>query len=335
MFQKTDMRSNGKAHAEAPLAAPQDLSGLLSAFSRGHRLACARLISLVENQDPAAPRVLSEIARRVGKAHRVGITGPPGAGKSTLVNQLALTARRRDERVGIVAVDPTSPFSGGAILGDRVRMDELTNDEGVFIRSMATRGSLGGLAPTTKMVADVLDAFGSDWLFLETVGVGQAEIDIVGAADTVVVALVPESGDGIQVMKAGLMEIADVFVVNKSDRPGADLVVQEIRALLQGAPGNQGWVSPIVKTVATNRDGIDALDQAIRAHREFLARTGELTRRRTERLKNRLREMVDWNLQRRIWEKPGQQSRLDSLTEAVRAGRTTLIEAAEDLTKAL
>jgi len=318
------MGSNGKTI---------DVQNLLDQFSHGHRLSLARLISLVENDAPEAPRILSEIAPKVGRAHRVGITGPPGAGKSTLVNELALAARRRKEPVGIVAVDPTSPFSGGAILGDRVRMDRLASDPGVFIRSMATRGSLGGLAHTTKLVADLLDAFGSGWIWIETVGVGQAEVDIVSAADTVVVVLVPESGDGIQVMKAGLMEIADVFVVNKSDRPGADLVVQEIRSLLSGRPlrDTETWIPPIVKTSANEGKGISELDAAIRAHKKHLTDTGALLKRRRARLKERIKELVEWNELRRLWGRPGMDSLLETQAAAVAAGKRSLMEAADAL----
>jgi len=208
------------------------LQDLVHRFEAGNRPALARCISVVENQRDGYQALLHRLLSRPPRGSRVGLTGPPGAGKSTLVAAMGSAYRERDEEVGIVAVDPTSPYSGGALLGDRIRMNDLALDRGIFIRSMATRGSLGGLATTTKEVVDVMDAFGFPRLLLETVGVGQTELEITAAADTVVVVLVPESGDGIQAMKAGLMEIADIFVINKADRPGADRLLKEIRMAL-------------------------------------------------------------------------------------------------------
>jgi GTPase len=205
---------------------------VLEAFEAGKRIGLARAISAVENHTQGFQGLLHRALGKGPRAHRVGLTGPPGAGKSSLVAALAERCRGRDQQVGVVAVDPTSPFSGGALLGDRIRMNDLATDPGMFIRSMATRGSLGGLAVTSKEVIDLMDAYGMDRLFVETVGVGQTELEITGAADTVVVVLVPESGDGIQAMKAGLMEIADIFIVNKSDRPGADRLVKELRTAI-------------------------------------------------------------------------------------------------------
>ncbi len=207
-------------------------NGLLVEFRAGKRLALSRAISLVENAGPGFDALLSELHASTGRAHRIGVTGPPGAGKSSLAAALVQRYRARGETVGIVAVDPSSPFTGGALLGDRIRMNELATDPGVFIRSMASRGSLGGLALATKEVADVLDAFGFDRVLLETVGVGQTELDVASAADTTIVVLTPESGDAVQAMKAGLMEISDVFVVNKSDRPGAERLAREIEQML-------------------------------------------------------------------------------------------------------
>ena len=204
------------------------LEDLLGRFRSGQRLALARAISVVENERPGFQALLHEIVAEGPSAARVGITGPPGAGKSTMVSALCHAWRKADEEVGVVAVDPTSPYSGGALLGDRIRLNDLATDPGIFIRSMATRGSLGGLATTTKEVVDLMDGFGLPRILIETVGVGQTELEITGAADTVVVVLVPESGDGIQAMKAGLMEIADVFVINKADRPGADRLLKEL-----------------------------------------------------------------------------------------------------------
>ncbi|HLU24845.1 MAG TPA: methylmalonyl Co-A mutase-associated GTPase MeaB [Longimicrobiales bacterium] len=205
---------------------------LLARFEAGERAALARLISMVENEREAAAALLDALHPRLGRAHRIGITGPPGAGKSTMTAALVAGYRRAGEQVAVIAVDPTSPFTGGALLGDRIRMNELATDPGVFIRSMASRGALGGLALATKEVADVLDAFGFDRILIETVGVGQSELDIAAAADTTIVVLVPESGDAIQAMKAGLMEIADLYVVNKADRPGAQRLAKEIEVML-------------------------------------------------------------------------------------------------------
>jgi LAO/AO transport system kinase len=209
--------------------APQ---ALLDGLARRRTPALARAISMVENGTAGFEELLGAIHDRLGRARRIGITGPPGAGKSTLIERLAAAFRSTGLTVGVIAVDPSSPFTGGALLGDRIRMERASLDEGVFIRSMASRGSVGGMATTTGEVADVMDAFGFDRILIETVGVGQSELDVAAAADTTVVVLVPESGDGIQVMKAGLMEIADVFVVNKADRPGADRLRQELEVAL-------------------------------------------------------------------------------------------------------
>ncbi len=218
------------------------LDAVLEGLARGDTAALARAISLVENQRDGFERVLSALHGKIGKGHtqRIGITGPPGAGKSTITEQLVRAYRQRDLKVAVIAVDPTSPFTGGALLGDRIRMESVSLDPGVFIRSMATRGAQGGLATTTEEVADVLEAFGFDRILIETVGVGQTELDIAATAETTVLVLVPESGDGIQTLKAGVMEIAELYVINKSDRPGADKLKQEVEVMLGIRRGGEG-----------------------------------------------------------------------------------------------
>ncbi len=231
-------------------------SALISAVRSGDARALARAISIVENRSPGRSDLLKALFPFTGKARIIGMTGAPGAGKSTLVDQLAKLYRKQDRTVGIIAVDPTSPYTGGAILGDRIRMQDHFADPGIYIRSMATRGSLGGLARTTADVTTVLDASGRDVILIETVGVGQDEVDIVRLADITVVILVPGMGDDVQTIKAGIMEIADIFVINKSDREGAERVEREIRALQTLATRQDGWTPPIVKTVASDGTGV-------------------------------------------------------------------------------
>jgi len=325
-------------------AAPAD--DLVERFRAGQRTALARAISIVEDGRAGFERILHQLHPEMGRAHRIGVTGPPGAGKSTLTSKLALEFRKADQRVGIVAVDPSSPFTGGALLGDRIRMTNISTDPGIFIRSMATRGHLGGLATTTKEVADLLDAYGYDRVVLETVGVGQSELEIAGTADTSVVVLVPESGDAIQAMKAGLMEVADVFVINKADRPGADRLAQEIELMLHmrlgEAPSNAGhhgvslksvqkaareglrsradetggWAIPVLKTVAQSGEGLDELARTLDLHRVYLQDSGELSRRRQARLAERVRAVVERRLQRMAWRMgPGEEILAGSLAE--------------------
>ncbi len=277
----------------------------INEFVSGSRRALAKLISAVENDGAPARAILDELYAKVGRAYRIGITGPPGAGKSTLVDQLAKTIRANGGTVGIIAVDPTSPFTGGALLGDRVRMHDLTTDAGVFIRSMATRGSLGGLSQKAQDAADVLDIFGKDFIIFETVGVGQSELDIVEAADTVVVILVPESGDSVQAMKAGLMEIADIFVLNKSDRDGAQRAVQELEAILH-LRAAAAWNPPVVPTVAFVAQGITEVWEKIQSHREFLAQDGRLVAKRKQRLEKKIHELVSRRLKHEFWDEEAQ-----------------------------
>jgi len=252
----------------------------------------SRAISTVENHAPGWIELLKESFPQSGTALTIGLTGAPGAGKSTLVDQLAKLYRREDKKIGIVAVDPTSPYSGGAILGDRIRMQQHFSDPGIYIRSMATRGSLGGLASTTADVAMVLDASGRDIVMIETVGVGQDEVDIVRVADITIVILVPGMGDDVQSIKAGIMEIADIFVINKSDHEGAERVEKEIRALQSLAVRSDNWIPPIVKTIATEGKGVEELAGAIREYQDYMQKNDVLSRRRTRNWETRLIEML-------------------------------------------
>jgi LAO/AO transport system kinase len=264
-----------------PAAVPD---GLLAAARTGDRGALARLISIIERGRAAhGPWV---------DATTVGITGAPGAGKSTLTSALLETVRKGGDPIAVLAIDPSSPFSGGALLGDRVRMGELSGDPGVFIRSMATRGSLGGLAVHTAQVCDVLDAAGFSRILIETVGVGQSELEVAQTADSTAVVLVPESGDGVQAMKAGLMEIADVFVINKADREGAERGAYAVRSALELRQKQSEWEPPVLLTIASQGDGVDEVIEGFERHRAFLAEGGGLERRRRQRLEQRLRDLL-------------------------------------------
>lgn len=263
-----------------------DVPELVERARRGEQLAVARLISLVEDgADGALREVAAALGPHTGRAHVVGVTGPPGVGKSTTTSAVVGLLRAQGRKVGVLAVDPSSPFSGGALLGDRVRMGEHTTDDGVFIRSMATRGHLGGLAWATPQALRVLDAAGCDVVIVETVGVGQSEVEVVALADTTVVLLAPGMGDGVQAAKAGILEIADVFVVNKADSDGAAQTVRDLRQML--AFGEHGaedtWRRPVVRTVAARAEGVDDLVAALNAHRDWLDRSGERARRRRAR----------------------------------------------------
>ncbi|MGH7671859.1 MAG: methylmalonyl Co-A mutase-associated GTPase MeaB [Gemmatimonadales bacterium] len=329
------------------------LETLLQALDRGDTAALARAISLVENQREGFERVLSHLHARVGRAgsRRIGITGPPGAGKSTLTERLIQLYRAQGLKVAVVAVDPTSPFTGGALLGDRIRMEAVSLDPHVFIRSMATRGSVGGLATTTEEVADVLEAFGFDRILIETVGVGQTELDVAGTAETTVVVLVPESGDGIQTLKAGVMEIAEVYVVNKSDRPGAEKLRREVEVMLGIRRGNafahvpahhgsdgrtvrpsDGWEPPVLATVASKGEGIDALVAALDRHHDHLAVSGKLADRRKRRLAARTRAVVDRAIRQWVREETRAEELLARrLPEVADGGRSPYDVAAEIL----
>jgi LAO/AO transport system kinase len=302
---------------------------------RGDRKTVARAISSIENGDGSADDILSSIYRHTGKAYRVGITGPPGAGKSTLTNKLAQWYRKQNVRVGILAVDPTSPFTGGALLGDRIRMTDVELDDGVFIRSMASRGSLGGLSKKTREAADVLDASGVEIILLETVGVGQSELDIAGAADTTVVVLVPESGDGIQAMKAGLMEIADFFVLNKADRPGAEQAVMSIKMILGFRPHDETtWLPDVLKTVGSEGKGVQEVGEMIARHRSHLEQSGRLNARRTQRMKNRIEEIVQDRMKVEFWN-AGRTRKLSDNLDAVMNLQKTPYQVAKELINTL
>jgi len=302
---------------------------ILERFTKGDRIALSKIISYVENQSPDYRKVLARLYPKAGKAYRVGFTGPPGAGKSTIVDKLASLLVKEEQRVGIIAVDPTSPFTGGALLGDRIRMQDLTSRKGVFIRSMATRGSYGGLATTTKEVAIVMDAFGKNYVLIETVGVGQVELDVVNACDTTVVVLVPESGDSIQAMKAGLMEIADVLVVNKSDREGAKRIVGELEMMLDIRRKKGEWEYPIVSTEAVNDKGIDLLLSKIQRHREFITSSHHFEKHRKGQIKAEIKRIVELKIKDVIDEKVLSSLDLDRLAESVLRGEDDPYSAGE------
>jgi len=266
---------------------------LVDKMLEGGQQSLSRLISMVERGTPEVPEIMKQVYPCLGKAYSVGVTGPPGGGKSTVVDRLTAIARSKGLTVGIIAVDPTSPFTGGAVLGDRIRMQQHYLDDGVFIRSMATRGSRGGLPRTARSVIKLLDAFGKNLVLVETVGVGQTELDIMEAVDTTIVTLVPEAGDTIQTMKAGLMEIADIFAVNKADRPGADQLVIELESALMLNPRRTEWEVPVLATQAVNNIGIEELYEHMERHRHFLESSGRLAQRRQEQRKQELLETME------------------------------------------
>lgn len=281
-----------------PSLLPNDL---VSAFRSGERRALSRLLSMAEREDPAFGAIYDELAASRGKAARIGITGPPGAGKSTLVNELVIRHRKGGDRVAVLAVDPSSPFTGGALLGDRVRMQQHALDTGVFVRSMATRGSLGGLSRASLEAADLMDVFGFPHVLLETVGVGQIEHDVVEACDLVLVVLSPGAGDGVQALKAGLMELADIFVLNKADMPGAERLQSELEEMLALRAHRHGEEIPILRCTAFDGGGVDALVESIDARfREFQA-DGRLAERRQERARAQVRHLVEDALRARLW----------------------------------
>ncbi|MGQ0764900.1 MAG: methylmalonyl Co-A mutase-associated GTPase MeaB [Gemmatimonadota bacterium] len=340
-----------------------EIESLIAEFDTGSTAALARAVSIVENQRTGFDALLGRLHTRIGRARRLGITGPPGAGKSTLLTKLVETWRSAGLRVGVVAVDPTSPFTGGALLGDRIRMEAVALDPGVFIRSLATRGSLGGVSAATRAVADVLDAFGFDRILLETVGVGQSELDIAGVAETTLVVLVPESGDSIQTLKAGLMEIADIFVVNKADRAGADRLRSDIELMLGmksglalrdvpahhgvdlGAINNPGkaarraaegeqrdsWTPPVLRSVASQGEGIEAVLDAADRHFRYLEASGELSRRRRARWREEVFVAAEHRLRRSLWSDPAIQKLVGDKLPAIESGSVTPYVVADEL----
>ena len=345
-----------------PAGAPRALEALRTDFVAGKKAALARAVSIVENHRDGHEQWLAACHPLLGRSRRIGITGPPGAGKSTLTTLLAESYLAAGLTVGIVAVDPTSPFTGGALLGDRVRMERVALHANVFIRSMATRGSLGGLAVTTREVCDVLDAFGMDRILVETVGVGQSELDIARLADTSAVVLVPESGDSIQTLKAGVMEIADVFVVNKADRPGADRLRNDIElmlglrsgASLRNIPAHHGvdlkqvnpkrvareaaarddathWTPPVLRTVGSTGEGLEEFAATLDRHFAYLERSGTLHARRRARLRERVVDAVEHRVRRRLWRDASVQEWLEAQLPALERGETTPLAVADAL----
>jgi LAO/AO transport system kinase len=297
----------------------------------GNTLSLARLITKVERDDTDVPEIMKLVYPHAGKAYCVGVTGPPGAGKSTVVDRLTAAMRRQGLTVGIIAVDPTSPFSGGAVLGDRIRMQQHCLDEGVFIRSMATRGCEGGLPRSAGGVIKLLRASGKDFILVETVGVGQTELDIMQNADTTVVVLVPESGDTIQTMKAGLFEIADIFTVNKADRPGADNLVVELENMLHMHSNQTWWEVPVLETQAVHDIGIDELFKQVQKHRQTLEETGQLAKRRQEQRRREFLETVERNVYDELLKLVERDKEMGRYVEMVEAGKLDPYSAADEI----
>ena len=298
----------------------ESLESLIHSALSGDKKAIARLITLVENDEEKAREIVRRIYPHTGKAYVVGITGPPGSGKSTLLDKLIKLARREDHRVGVIAIDPTSPFTGGALLGDRLRMQRHSTDPGVFIRSMATRGFLGGLAKATNDAVKILDASGYDLIFVETVGVGQIEVDIVKTADTVVLVTVPGLGDEVQAIKAGLMEVADIFAINKADREGVEMVHLELKMAIEFEREKWkqlGWEPPIVETTAFTLKGVKPLWEAIKRHKEYMESSGRLRERRAFRVREEVKTIVASAIARKVEEKLAEGDAKELIEEVV------------------
>jgi LAO/AO transport system kinase len=305
---------------------------LVERIFKGDSASLSRVISLVENESNEVPEIMKLIAPHLGKAHCIGVTGPPGVGKSTLVDKLTVLMRKQGLKVGIIAVDPSSPFTGGAVLGDRIRMQQHYLDDGVFIRSMATRGSMGGLPRATGSVIKLLDAAGKDIILIETVGVGQSEVDIMEKTDTVLVVLCPESGDAIQTMKAGLFEIADIFAVNKSDRPGVDNFVRDIQAMLQ-LRETSSWNIPVVATEAVNDIGIEELYKQIQLHRQALCQDDLLLQRRQLQRKRDFIETLERRLTHKLLMLIEQDGQLSTYVDKVEKGEIDPYSAVDEILK--
>lgn len=297
----------------------------------GDEQCLARLITMIERGAPEVPQIMSQINFSLGESHIVGITGPPGGGKSSIADRLTGLMRADGFSVGVVACDPSSPFSGGAVLGDRIRMQQHYLDREVFIRSMATRDGRGGLSPTAKEVLKLMDAFGKDFVLVETVGVGQTELDIMDAADTVVVVLVPEAGDAIQAMKAGILEIADIFVINKADREGADAVAEDLKQMLRLNPKHEWWEVPVFTTEAINNVGIDELYEGIRNHRKSLEEAGQLDIRRKAQRRAEFLQVVERSVRERILALIKKNEQLMASLERVEQGKIDPYSATDDL----
>lgn len=313
-----------------------DVPALVSAARSGSHRAVARLVTLVENASPALRSVMAQLAPYAGGAWIIGLTGSPGVGKSTTTSALVAAFRSRGQRVGVLAVDPSSPFSGGALLGDRIRLSEHALDSGVYVRSMATRGHLGGLAWAAPQALRVLDAAGCDVILVETVGVGQSEVEIAGLADTTVVLLAPGMGDGVQAAKAGILEVGDVFVVNKADRDGADVTVRELRQMLTlgAAPGPGEWRAPVEKLVAASGEGLPDVLDALDKHWSWLSSTGALSQRRARRAADEITAIALASLRSRMGS-PGDDELLSSLASAVVSGSVDPYTAADSLIASL